>query len=216
MSPQSESAKAICVVYIPALVISFALFVTDKLTHFCTEHLDKDTLIKEWIDEKGLTIEGFRTLDIGSDKKVQYTEFLLGMVNYFHKAYGKIPDKRLVEQLKEKFEDLDCDGTQDISENDISTYQKQLRDAKDGKNTSAKVNLNGFFEMLLLHFDEIPPRDRDAKRIHVVICEMFEERLKEGGENGDLETEGTVAYTAGNEDAVVGEFIERLKKFRNR
>lgn len=201
--------KALCVLYIPALVMSFALVVTDRLTRFCTENLNKDAIIKEWIDEKGLTPTSFRQMDVGGGRddepndRVQYTEFLLGMVTYFHEAYGKIPDAPLVGMLKEKFDDLACDTPGYICEEDVATYQRQLREERDREGSVTKtIDLDGFFEVLLLHFDEIPMKDRNARKVHKEISKMFKDKRC---------SKGTMPYTVGDDELLIQELIRRLK-----
>jgi len=144
VTPKTWQMKLLCVFYIPALVITCAVLVLDTLTDWFTARFDKDSIIENWI--KTHAFRRLKKVDFNNDERVEYHEFLLGMVNYFHKTHQKIPDKFLFERLKSKFDELDVSKTGKINENDIEQYQMKTR----------IISLGGFFEIMLLHFTELP------------------------------------------------------------
>ena len=72
-----------------------------------------------------------------------------------------------------------------------------------------------------MHFDEIPVRDRDVKKIHEGVKGMFEERSRSGGRTmtfgGDdepVKEELRMTYSVGDDGPMMKELIRRLNRSR--
>eukprot|EP00567_Pseudictyota_dubia_P010618 CAMPEP_0197446662 /NCGR_PEP_ID=MMETSP1175-20131217/11555_1 /TAXON_ID=1003142 /ORGANISM="Triceratium dubium, Strain CCMP147" /LENGTH=399 /DNA_ID=CAMNT_0042977809 /DNA_START=120 /DNA_END=1319 /DNA_ORIENTATION=- len=186
ITPQSQSMRIFCIFYIPALVMSFALIVLNWLTNKCTEGLDKDTLIENWINDNYLGPEGFKKMDYNGNGELDRNEFLVGMVKYCNDVFGKLPDRFLVEKLESKFEEIAKIAEIDyktICLEDVEKYKEYIdeksatlkkKEEEEAEIKMDEISLDTFFTEMLMHFDKIPVSDRDPKAVYSVLVEMHQ------------------------------------------